>query len=478
MKRPKVPSLKSREELQSLPVEGLVEIILRQQEILVRFEKILERLENQTPATSETSSKPPSSDILQRSEHAAAESSGKRKAGGQPGHPGKTRKGFGRVDRYEVVRPETCTCGSQEWLASPVQVKYRQVAEFVVAPIEVIEFEQQCCCCASCGTMSWGTLPSFVVGEQSLGARLQTHLVWLGGYGQLSFEKQQEWLAEFGGLEVSLGTLQATTERVADALHDIVSDLGDWVKQTAAVQVDETPWLVKGVKEWLWVVCGVGFCLFHAADTRSRAELEVLLGESFAGVLSSDDFSVYNGYPVAAQQKCLAHLRRHFKKVIKLGYGDNPALGQVFLDLIDEAFRFHRHWRDTKDDRTYRDWAIGFKDRVHHSLETWLPKAGYAAGTLLRSLRDKANQWWYFLDHPEIPPDNNRSERSLRLAVTKRKVSGGSRSWEGFADTAILLSVIQSCRAQGRSVVDFFFHTLTVSSPLQRPSLIPSAAIT
>jgi hypothetical protein len=46
----------------------------------------------------------------------------------------------------------------------------------------------------------------------------------------------------------------------------------------------------------LWVVCGVGFCLFHAADTRSRAELEVLLGESFAGVLSSNDFSVYTIY--------------------------------------------------------------------------------------------------------------------------------------------------------------------------------------
>lgn len=51
---------------------------------------------------------------------------------------------------------------------------------------------------------------------------------------------------------------------------------------------------------------------------------------------------VYNGYPVKAQQKCLAHLRRHFKKVIKLGYGHNPALGQAFLDLIDEAFAQHR----------------------------------------------------------------------------------------------------------------------------------------
>jgi len=79
------------------------------------------------------------------------------------------------------------------------------------------------------------------------------------------------------------------------------------------------------------------FCLFHAGDTRSRAELVKQLGEEFDGVLSSDDFSVYNGYPVTAQQKCLAHLRRHFKKVVSLSHGNNPTLGQVFLDLIDEA---------------------------------------------------------------------------------------------------------------------------------------------
>jgi len=42
---------------------------------------------------------------------------------------------------------------------------------------------------------------------------------------------------------------------------------------------------------------------------------------------------------------------------------------------------------------------------------------GYEAGKL-RSLQDKAEQWWYF-SHPEVPPDNNQAERSLRLAVTK-----------------------------------------------------------
>lgn len=85
---------------------------------------------------------------------------------------------------------------------------------------------------------------------------------------------------------------------------------------------------------------GEQFCLFHPGDTRSRAELISQLGQTFDGVISTDDYSVYNGYTVKAQQKCLAHLRRHFKKVIKLNHGNNPILGQAFIDLIDvgEAF--------------------------------------------------------------------------------------------------------------------------------------------
>jgi transposase len=90
-------------------------------------------------------------------------------------------------------------------------------------------------------------------------------------------------------------------------------------------------------------------------------------------------------------------------------------------------------------------------------------------------LRDKASQWWYFLDNPEVLPDNNQAERSLRLAVTKRKVSGGYRSMERFQHTANLLTVVQTCRRQGRSVIDFFAQVLIADSNncLSRPSLLP-----
>jgi transposase len=170
-------------------------------------------------------------------------------------------------------------------------------------------------------------------------------------------------------------------------------------------------------------------------------------------------------------------LRRHFKKVIKLKHGHNPQLGQVFINLIDTAFEAHRQWRETQEAGAYHRWAEDFKREVQAALERWLPKAGYAAGLLLRSLRDKAHQWWYFLDHPEVPLDNNRSERSLRLAVTKHKVCGGSRSMAGFAQTAMLLTVVQTCRAQGRSALESFRQALIAigsRNELPMPSLIPT----
>uniref|UniRef100_UPI001D235987 IS66 family transposase n=1 Tax=Nostoc sp. LPT TaxID=2815387 RepID=UPI001D235987 len=297
----------------------------------------------------------------------------------------------------------------------------------------------------------------------------------LDNYGHLPYEKQQQMLWELGQIKIGVGTLVATNERIQQAIEPSVTELSNWLKQKQPnIHVDETPWSVKGIKEWLWVVANSDFCLFTAADTRSRTELEAILGTKYTGVLSSDDFSVYNGYQAVAQQKCLAHLRRHFKKLIQLPGLHNQAIGEVFVDLIDEAFRNYAQWFETLDCASYNHWVNQFKSKLQSSVEQWINKACAMAGNLLRSLRDKASQWWYFLDHPEVPPDNNQAERSLRLAVTKRKVSGGSGSMERFCHTANLLTVVQTCRRQGRKAIDFFAQALIADSNnyQSRPSLL------
>jgi transposase len=477
MEKPAANTQQEKTEIEQLSQAELVELVLGLQKIIQKLQEKLAIANGKGRTNSKTSSLPPSLDLIQKSEKAKdqAEEEQKKKPGGQPGHQGKTRKGFGRVDRYEISQPSICQwCGSRE-LSEAISFQTQQVACLVAKPIEVVEYQTQSCKCLECGGVVRGSLPEGIVPGQDLNINLQALLVWLGNYGHLAYEKQQELVWELGGIDIGTGTLQKTNQRVAEAVKPAIDDLWEWATHRPNVHVDETPWCVMGVKEWLWTASGEGFCLFHAADTRGRVELETMLGTEFAGVLSSDDFSVYNGCHVKAQQKCLAHLLRHFKKVLALpGQNNNAAVATVFIELVNEAFTQHRLWREQGDLLTYFQWAVDFKARLNQSLQIWLGTVGYAAGLLLKSLRDKADQWWYFLDDPSVPPDNNLAERSLRLAVTKRKVSGGSRSMERFKQTAHLLSVIQTCRFQARSAMAFFRETIAAHScDLEMPSLIP-----
>ena len=477
-----------REILMQLAPEQLVEIIVEQaiatkklNQRILELELEVEKLKLSRDLDSKISSKPPSGDLLKKTEKKPEDNhdqdeTPKRKPGGQPGHPGKTRKGFGRVDRFEILRPQFChCCGQTDFVGEPIKIETQQVAQLVESPIEIVEYHRHTCVCAECGNLQAADWSIDIVPGQDIGIKLQAFLGWVNNYGHLPYEKQQELLWELGKIEIGVGTLVTTNERIDDAVDQSVNELKDWIQQTQPnIHADETPWVIKGVKEWLWIFANTNFALFHAADTRSRAELEIILGMSYHGVLSSDDYCVYNGYDVKAQQKCLAHLRRHFKKLIKLPGLNNIEIGKKFVSLIDEAFKNYGLFQKNQNILEFLSWGSEFKPLVESAINQWIGTAGGEAGKLLRSLRDKAHQWWYFLDHPEIPPDNNLAERSLRLAVTKRKVSGGSRTIARFKHTANLLTVVQTCRRQGRSVIEFFEQAIKamVHSDVQAPSLI------
>lgn len=221
------PQLPDPENLKQLPTEQLVGIILEQQRVIEQLTQVVNRLQLRLHQDSQTSSKPPSTDLLKKPEKAktsqqpeTAKEDPKRKPGGQPGHPGKTRKGFGRVDRYEVLRPQGCPhCGSHEFVAQPVAMQVQQVAQLVECPIEIVEYQRHSCQCTHCEKVHTAAWPQSIVPGQDLGVSLQALLVWLGNYGHLSYEKQQELLQELGGIHIGVGTLQATNTRVYSAIQ-------------------------------------------------------------------------------------------------------------------------------------------------------------------------------------------------------------------------------------------------------------------
>ncbi len=66
-----------------------------------------------------------------------------------------------------------------------------------------------------------------------------------------------------------------------------------------------------------------------------------------------------------------------------------------------------------------------------------------------KRLRKWRNAIFTFLYHPDVPFDNNGSERAIRNIKIKQKVSGGFRSERGATIFAIIRSAIDTCIKQG-----------------------------
>jgi transposase len=51
-----------------------------------------------------------------------------------------------------------------------------------------------------------------------------------------------------------VGTLVARNEGIDGTVAQSIDSLRQWIKRTQSnILADETPWVVKGVKEWLWI---------------------------------------------------------------------------------------------------------------------------------------------------------------------------------------------------------------------------------
>jgi len=94
------------------------------------------------------------------------------------------------------------------------------------------------------------------------------------------------------------------------------------------------------------------------------------------------------------------------------------------------------------------------------------------AQNLANRLRRHWSEWFTFLSHPEVKPDNNDAERALRPVVIHRKVSGGARSHWGAQLVTMMFSFLETMRLQGKNAVAELFNLLAIleRSPPQLPS--------
>ena len=433
-------------------------------------------LEARLKLNSTNSSRPPSSDPIGTKRKPPAPPSGKRR-GGQPGHR-KARRSLVPPEEIRETfhcKPTACRRCGHGLSGDDPEPLIHQVAELPRIEPDVDEYRLHRLTCPACRATTCGALPAGVP-TGSFGPYLQAVLAMLAGAYRLSKRQVRQLSADLFGLSISTGMISKLERRSAGALEAPYNELAVAVHAAAAANIDETSWRQDRAKAWLWVTVTRLATVFTIAGRRSGAVARALLGGAPEQVVGSDRFSAYDWIAARWRQVCWAHLRRDFQAMIDRG-GDGAPIGRALLEL---SHRLFHDWHRVRDGAL--DWeAFGrrmarLRREVRRALEDG-SRCGCArtAATCYEILKVEAGLWT-FARVRGIEPTNNAAERALRSAVIWRRISGGTDSEGGSRFVERTLSVVATCRQQGRDVLDYLtscFEAEHRGQPI--PSLMPSS---
>ncbi len=252
------------------------------------------------------------------------------------------------------------------------------------------------------------------------------------------------------GLFVSQGTLTGGLKRIGEMVRPLYTQMLDRVRAAKHWHMDETRWWLFYQEDgkhshrwWLWVVVTDEVCAFVIDPTRSAQVPRNILGDDVEGIISADRWRSYR----AVGEKilvafCWAHVRRDFLKVHD-GYPKLSSWAQSWVDRIAKLYRLNHKRLEERStprrfeakDRTLRRFVSKMKAAWKRQLAD--EKLHPVQRKVLTSLENHWDGLMLFVDHPDIPMDNNEAERRLRNAVVGRKNYYGSGSiWSGVLATA------------------------------------------
>lgn len=413
---------------------------------------------------SSTSSKPPSSDIVKPRKVSGNASGGKRKRGGQPGHPRTTRTPFSKEEITEVktyVLKACPCCGGDVSLVPEAPERIVQQVEVVPVHCLVEEHRAPLYYCARCDKYHYAALPSSVEKGGLIGPILTAQIAYMKGAMHASFSTIRKYVRDVMGLTLSRGYLSNLIGKTSDALEDSYEALLALVKTEEVVNVDETGHKDNGDKFWTWCFRGAQHCVFRVADTRSSRILLEVLGEEFKGVLGCDHFSAYLKYQRLCDvriQFCLAHFIREIKFLTKLPNPDVVAYGERLLSQFRLLFYTLNHPELCSP--AYLNQVLeNIRDAIVKQSQIDVPPVNEAQ-LIAKRLRNYETEYFEFIRTPGVEPTNNSAEQILRFVAIDRHITQGTRSEKGRRWCERIWTILATCSMQGKSAYDYLVQVV------------------
>ncbi len=242
----------------------------------------VETLQGRVEKTSQTSSKPPSSDSpFDKPKRTQRQSSGKR--GGRQGHSG-TGPTLLSPTEVHLIAPGPCVCGHGE-LVSLAPYDTHQVVELPPIEMDIAHFILHQGTCRGCGRTLKAQGPS--EHQAGYGPRLTALIGALAGMHRPSRRLIQDFCHSVLNIPRSLGAVQKSIDRVSHALVPHYEAMATLARQATVGSIDETPWDCQNALHWLWTLSTKTVSLYLMHPHRSKEAFAALI-EDWQGIVVSD----------------------------------------------------------------------------------------------------------------------------------------------------------------------------------------------
>lgn len=444
------------------------------------LEAELERVRAQLAAAkknSETSSKPPSSDIVKPKPPERPDGE-KRSIGGQPGHDKHVRQPFPpeQVTGFETHTLDACPGCGGTLRPNPTNPRVVQQVDIETTPLTI---EQHTCpeyWCDRCQKPCGAPMPLKITRGGLVGPHLTALIAFMKGGCHASFSTIRTFLRDCVGVTLARSTLANTIDKVSRALDGPYDELLLLLPDERVLNVDETGHKCNKTLWWTWCLRAELYTIFKIDPHRSADVLMEVLGREFQGAIGCDYFSAYRRYMRECDvvlQFCLAHLIRDVKFLTTLPDVATRAYGERLRQGLKELFEVI-HQREQLSAVHFERRLNAARDVVLKAGMTQVPTTRHAENMAQR-FRKHGESFFTFITTPGVDPTNNRAERAIRFVVIDRHITQGTRSETGRRWSERIWTTIATCAGQGRSVLGYLKECVgNWFEGLPSPSLLPS----
>jgi transposase len=371
----------------------------------------------------------------------------RQKPGAKIGHPGSRRPAPEKIDQRKEHRLDRCPdCGGTLQRCRRSRTRVIEDIPETIEPI-IVEHTIHRDYCPACRKHVEPVVPD-ALPRATVGHHLVALTAWLHYGLGVTIEKVVSILSHHLHTRLTSGGLMAVWVRTAAVLISWYEQIGLEARRASWLHCDETGWRVAGKTHWLWCFTTSDACCYIIDRSRGSPALHRFFSESFRGVLIHDFWAAYESVWADDRQYCLVHLLRELEKVDQTNHSlEWRHFAKKLRRLIRDAIRLRK--RTDFSPETYRS-RIHLIDSRLNAL-AWASYTDSDARRVGKRLDRHLDQLFTFLDHPEIPWENNLAERMLRPAVIMRKTSQSNRSEQGAAVQSILMSIYQTLRLRGHS---------------------------